>query len=287
MRCLLFFVWHWLSRLLHDPWLKVTHFGWVSSAAMACTLVLGLLSPACQAADKPSRPNIIFIMADDLGTAELGCYGQQKIKTPHIDQLAAEGIRFTNHYTSAPVCAPARCSLMTGKHGGHALVRDNFENHPDDYLFDDNFGGQYPLPKDTVTIATLLKQAGYATGAFGKWGLGGVGTSGDPLNLGFDRFFGYNCQRHAHNLYPTYLVDNRTQRFLPGNSRKRTGQTYAPQVIADEMLNFVRENKDRPFFVYYPTVIPHLARAGARGRSGSIQRPLGRNTLYRQVLPAS
>ncbi len=105
MRCLLFFVWHWLSRLLHDPWLKVTHFGWVSSAAMACTLVLGLLSPACQAADKPSRPNIIFIMADDLGAAELGCYGQQKIKTPHIDQLAAEGIRFTNHYTSAPVCA--------------------------------------------------------------------------------------------------------------------------------------------------------------------------------------
>jgi arylsulfatase len=206
-----------------------------------------------------SRPNIVLIMADDLGYAELGCYGQQKIKTPNIDAMAAEGMRFTQHYTSAPVCAPARCCLMTGRHAGHALVRDNAERHPPDYLFGDTFGGQYPLPADTVTMARVLQQAGYVTGAFGKWGLGGVGTSGDPLNQGFDRFFGYNCQRHAHNLYPTYLVDDRRQRMLSGNTAGVTGETYAPQQVADEMLAFVRAHRERPFFVYYPTVIPHLA----------------------------
>ena len=202
-------------------------------------------------------PNIVLIMADDLGYAELGCYGQKKIRTPNLDRLASQGMRFTQHYTSAPVCAPARCSLMTGKHGGHALVRDNFEVRPS--AFGDAFGGQYPLPKGTVTIASMLKRKGYATGAFGKWGLGGVGTSGDPLNQGFDRFFGFNCQRHAHNLFPRYLVDDRKQRFLEGNTRGVTGRQYGPRVIADEMLRFVRENKDRPFFLYYPTVLPHLA----------------------------
>ena len=231
-------------------------------------VILPLVCAACQWPQAPligaepgdvSRPNIVLIMADDLGYAELGCYGQQKIKTPHIDAMAAEGIRFTQHYTSAPVCAPARCCLMTGRHAGHALVRDNAERHPADYLFGDTFGGQYPLPAGTVTMASLLKQAGYVTGAFGKWGLGGVGTSGDPLNQGFDRFFGYNCQRHAHNLYPTYLVDDRRQRMLPGNTAGVTGETYAPQQVADEMLAFVRANRERPFFVYYPTVIPHLA----------------------------
>ncbi len=205
------------------------------------------------------RPNIIFVMADDLGYAELGCYGQKKIKTPCLDQMAAEGMRFTQHYTSCPVCAPARCSLMTGKDGGHAFIRNNYEVHPAEYLFKDSFGGQYPLPAGTVTIATILHKAGYVTGAFGKWGLGAPGTTGDPLKQGFDRFFGYNCQRHAHNLYPRYLVDNDSQRFLEGNTRGLTGKHYGPQVIADEMLKFIRENKDRPFFVYYPTVLPHLA----------------------------
>jgi arylsulfatase A len=159
--------------------------------------------PTMVGADTHPRrvPNIVLILADDLGYAELGCYGQQKIQTPHIDAMAAEGMRFTQYYTGAPVCAPARCSLMTGRHAGHALVRDNAERRPPDYLFDDSFGGQYPLPAGTVTIASLLKQSGYVTGAFGKWGLGGVGTCGDPLAQGFDRFFGYNCQRHAHNLY--------------------------------------------------------------------------------------
>ena len=198
-------------------------------------------------------------MADDLGYGELGCYGQKKIKTPNLDRLAAGGMRFTQHYTGAPVCAPARCSLMTGKHGGHALVRTNFERHPPEYPFGDSFGGQYPLPTGTVTIASMLKRAGYATGAFGKWGLGGVGTTGDPLNQGFDRFFGFNCQRHAHNLFPRYLVDDDKKLVLDGNTRGLTGKRYGPGEVADQMLRFVRRNKDRPFFLYYPTVLPHLA----------------------------
>ena len=201
-----------------------------------------------------TKPNIVFIMCDDLGYQEVGCYGQTKIKTPNIDRFAAEGMKFTDYYTGSAVCAPARCVLMTGKHGGHAYIRDNGEvgNW-------DSFNGQTPLPEGTETIASVLKQQGYATAVFGKWGLGGVNSSGDPLNLGFDRFFGYNCQRHAHNLYPKYLIDNKERRFLEGNTRDLTGVDYAPRVIADEMLNFIRQNKDQPFFVYYPTVLPHLA----------------------------
>ncbi len=200
------------------------------------------------------KPNIIFIMADDLGYQELGCYGQQKIKTPHIDRLAVEGMRFRQYYTGSAVCAPARCNLMTGKHGGHAYVRNNSEIGSWD-----SFRGQLPLPAETVTVAGLLKEQGYVTGAFGKWGLGEVGSTGDPLKQGFDRFVGYNCQRHAHNLYPKYLVNDRDKITLEGNTRGLTGKHYAPQVIADEMLKFIRENKEKPFFVYYPTVIPHLA----------------------------
>ena len=204
-----------------------------------------------------ANPNIVLMMADDLGWKELGCYGQEKIKTPNLDRLASQGMRFTDFHAGAAVCAPDRCTLMTGKHGGHGVVRDNFEVKPS--KFGDSFGGQYPLPDGTVTLANMLKSAGYATGAFGKWGLGGVGTSGDPLNQGFDRFFGYNCQRHAHNLYPSYLVDDERRQFLEGNTSGLTGRHFAPQVIADEMLKFVQINKDQPFFCYYPTVLPHLA----------------------------
>ncbi len=200
------------------------------------------------------RPNIIFIMADDLGYAELGCYGQKKIETPHIDRLAAEGMRFTDYYSGSAVCAPSRCCLMTGLHGGHAYIRSNSEVGGWD-----SFRGQLPIPAETVTIAEALQEQGYVTGAFGKWGLGEVGSTGDPLSQGFDRFFGYNCQRHAHNLYPQYLIRDRQQVTLEGNTRGLTGERYAPQAIADELLAFIRRNKDRPFFAYYPTVIPHLA----------------------------
>lgn len=213
-----------------------------------------LIAVSAREARAGDRPNIIFIMADDLGYAELGSYGQKKIRTPHLDQMAREGMRFTQHYTGAPVCAPARCSLMTGKHGGHAYVRDNFEVGAWE-----THRGQMPLKSEETTIAEALKKRGYATGAFGKWGLGEVGSSGDPLKQGFDRFFGYNCQRHAHNLYPRYLVDDSGRRVLEGNDRGLTGATYGPQVIADEALKFIREHKNEPFFVYYPTVIPHLA----------------------------
>ena len=142
------------------------------------------------------NPNVIYVMADDLGYAELGSYGQKKIKTPRLDQLAADGMRFTRNYSGNAVCAPSRCVLMTGKHPGHAFIRNNGEVKPE---------GQRPIPKGEITIAELLKKKGYATGAFGKWGLGGPGSEGDPVNQGFDRFFGYNCQRHAHSYYPNYL----------------------------------------------------------------------------------
>jgi len=202
-----------------------------------------------------TKPNIVFIMADDLGWQELGCYGQTKILTPHIDAIAKEGLRFTQYYSGSPVCGPARCNLLTGKHGGHAITRDNFEvKNPGP----DRFGGQHPLPAEIRTIAEALKAKGYATGCFGKWGLGPQGSSGDPLKQGFDRFYGYNCQRNAHNLYPKYLEDDDDIHELEGNPRGRTGKQYAPQLIADRMLEFVKQHKDEPFFLYYPTVIPHL-----------------------------
>jgi len=229
------------SRMRRRDFLKVTALAALGGKALA-------------AGSRAKKPNIIFIMADDLGYAELGCYGQQKIETPHIDRLAREGMRFTDYYTGSAVCAPARCTLMTGLHGGHAYVRSNMEVGGWE-----TFKGQLPLPAETVTVAELLKAQGYATGAFGKWGLGAVGSTGDPLNQGFDRFFGYNCQRHAHNLYPRFLISDREEMPLAGNTRGLTGQSYAPQAIADELLKFIRAHKDKPFFAYYPTVIPHLA----------------------------
>ena len=241
-----------------NPPKRAARFSWGHSGLSAWFIPLAVVFLALPStfvwADQRRPPNIVLIMADDLGYAELGCYGQQKIATPHLDQMAAEGMRFTQHYTSAPVCAPARCSLMTGKHGGHAFVRDNFEVGAWD-----SYRGQMPLPAQEQTIAEVLKQKGYATGAFGKWGLGEVGSTGDPLKQGFDRFVGYNCQRHAHNLFPKFLVEDQGKRELVGNTRGLTGKQYGPQVIADAMLEFVRENRRQQFFVYYPTVIPHLA----------------------------
>lgn len=212
-------------------------------------------SPLVIGKDTSPLPNIILIMADDLGWKELGCYGQERIKTPHIDQLAEEGMKFTQFYAGSAVCAPSRCNLMTGMHGGHAYIRNNKEVRNKKK---DRFGGQAPLPASTPTIAKTLKKAGYVTGCFGKWGLGGQGTTGDPLRQGFDKFFGYNCQRNAHNLYPLYLEDDNRIHELKGNLRGQTGKHYAPALIADRVMNFVRQNKDRPFFLYYPTVIPHL-----------------------------
>ncbi len=218
-------------------------------------LLASVVTLPASALHADQKPNIILIMADDLGWKELGCYGQKKIKTPHIDLLAAEGMRFTQFYSGSAVCAPSRCNLMTGMHGGHAYIRDNGEiksNIPD------RFGGQTPMLDTVPSIARTLQKRGYTTGCFGKWGLGGQRTTGDPLNQGFDSFYGYNCQRNAHNLYPKYLEDNNAIHELKRNTRSRNGKQYAPQLIADRLMGFIRENKDKPFFIYYPTVLPHL-----------------------------
>lgn len=193
------------------------------------------------------KPNIIYILADDLGYGDLGCYGQQRIKTPNLDRMASQGMLFTQHYSGCAVCAPSRSALMTGQHTGHTFVRGNKEVQPE---------GQVPLAASVVTVAEVLKEAGYATGAFGKWGLGMADTDGSPNKQGFDKFFGYLCQRYAHRYYPEYLWDNDQKFMLDGNDWN-SKKTYAPDVIQERALNFIRENKEKPFFAYIPVVLPH------------------------------
>lgn len=195
------------------------------------------------------RPNVILIVADDLGWAELGCYGQKKIQTPCLDRMAREGMRFTQFYSGSPVCAPSRCCLMTGKHGGHAWVRNNMAVKPE---------GQASVPPSEVMFPELLKKEGYATGAMGKWGLGPPGSESDPIKRGFDLFFGYNCQAHAHSHYPVYLWRNDKHVKLPENDLK-TGKTHSHSLFEKEALAFVDANKDKPFFLYLPFTIPHVA----------------------------
>ena len=199
------------------------------------------------------KPNIIFIMADDLGYGDLGCYGQEKILTPNIDKMAREGMRFTDFYAGNAVCAPSRYSLMTGKHPGHAAVRGNFE------IGDwDSFLGQLPIPENETTIFEVVKQAGYTTAAYGKWGLGRAESSGAPDKNGVDDFFGYNCQRQAHSYYPRYLEGNRGEKiWLEGNNRQEGGKQYAHDLITGKALDFIRANAASPFFLYLPYTLPH------------------------------
>lgn len=194
-----------------------------------------------------TKPNVIYIIADDLGYGDLSSYGQTKFATPNIDAIAKKGMIFKQHYSAAPVCAPARGALMTGYHVGHGAVRGNSEVKPE---------GQQPMPADTFTLAHLFKQAGYATGAFGKWGLGAPGSASEPLKMGFDRFYGYNCQRQAHHYYPYFLWNDNQREMLWGNFGMET-QEYAPDLIQEQALKFVEANKDRPFFLFYPLVQPH------------------------------
>ncbi|MBT7131240.1 MAG: arylsulfatase [Planctomycetes bacterium] len=234
----------------------------------------GLNAPVPEEIEAPP-PNIILILADDLGYRELGCYGQEKIKTPNIDQLAADGMKFTQHYSGAPVCASSRCVLLTGLHCGHSLVRNNWENGG---WGEDEPEGQYPLPGGTITMARMLQDTGYATGVFGKWGLGGPGTSGAPEHQGFNTSVTVLCQRKAHNFYPTHLWKNGEKMLLDGNKwfkahqkidkplpededyyDRYLGQTYSPDVFLDEALDFIDENSKKPFFLYYPSPIPHVA----------------------------
>jgi len=193
------------------------------------------------------KPNIIFILADDLAQGDLGCYGQQKIKTPNLDALAAQGTRFTQAYSGTTVCAPSRTSLMTGLDMGHSPVRANRE------IIKGN--GQMPLPEKTLTVAELLKQQGYATACMGKWGMGMFDTPGSPLKKGFDRFYGYNCQRHAHSYFPPYLYENDKRFELPENLEGK--KTYADKLIQKDVLSWVGQQKDKPFFLFYATTLPH------------------------------
>jgi arylsulfatase A-like enzyme len=197
--------------------------------------------------DKQQKPNIVFILADDLGYGDLSCYGQQHFQTPNLDKMAAGGMRFTQHYSGTTVCAPSRSSLMTGQHTGHTPIRGNKEWKPE---------GQWPMKAEAITVAEILKQAGYVTGAFGKWGLGFVGTEGDPNQQGFVEFYGYNCQRLAHNYYPGHLWDNSKKVEIPENSGEKSG-VYAPELIHLRALQFIERNKDKPFFLFYPNIIPH------------------------------
>ncbi len=201
------------------------------------------LAAASLTAQAPAarKPNIVFILADDLGYGDLGCFGQKLIQTPHVDRLASEGIRFTSAYSGSTVCAPSRCALMTGKHTGHGRIRGNTKSDL--------------LPED-VTVAKLLKSAGYATGIFGKWGLGTAGHSGIPNRQGFDEWFGYLDQLHAHTYYPTHVWENEREHFLTGNFGIKR-HDYTPDLFLERALGFLDRHKDHPFFLYYPSTIPH------------------------------
>ena len=235
--------------------LRAVGFGAATIALSGCTQSLGKISSKAN----KRYPNIVFILADDLGYADLGCYGQKKIRTPNIDKLASQGMKFTQHYSGNPVCAPSRCALMTGKHTGHAQIRSNKQvGGKEGWELGSTIGGQWPLEANTVTVAKILKDAGYTTGAFGKWGLGRVGTTGDPNKQGFDHFFGYICQRQAHTYYPNHLWRDGQIQWLEANKDGKQ-QVYSHDLIADKALQFIRSHSDRPFFLYVPFTIVHVA----------------------------
>ena len=247
-------------------------------------LIVGLSFIGCQKEEVNKKPNIIYILADDLGYGELGVYGQEKILTPNIDALAKEGMLFTQHYSGAPVCAPSRYMLMTGKHAGHARIRGNDEwaERGDVWNFekavnDPNLEGQRPILNTTETLGDVMQKAGYKTAIVGKWGLGAPLTEGIPNNSGFDFFYGYNCQRQAHQLYPKHLWKNKEKVWLNNdlispNTKLDDGadtnllasyqkfeqQDYAPAMMQAEVLHFIEENKNHPFFMYYASPLPHL-----------------------------
>jgi len=233
----------------------------MTGLAAASTAVSSLL-PSCAGTEQivdssalkinltADQPNIIFILADDLGYGDLGCYGQQKIATPNLDKMSAEGMRFTDHYAGSTVCAPSRCALMTGQHTGHCLIRGN---------------AQVPLRPSDFTVAELLKQAGYATGIIGKWGLGEADSTGIPNKQGFDYWFGYLNQRHAHNYYPDYLWRNQqkvpfknvVEPVNPPGGVATERVEYSHDLFTEEALTFVERNKDKHFFLYLAYTIPH------------------------------
>ena len=249
---------------------------------------LALLAPLSSFAEESGankkKPNIIYILADDLGISELGCYGQQLIETPNIDRLSQEGMTFSNHYSGTAVSAPSRCVLFTGLHTGHAYIRGNDEmasrgdvwNHKA-VLADSTLEGQRPVPAETVMIPAVMKQAGYTTACIGKWGLGYPGSASTPNKMGFDFFYGYNCQREAHTYYPPFLYRNEHREYLNNplvvphtkldkgadpyeekSYAKYTLNEYAPDLMYKEILNFIDLTKDNPFVLFWTTPLPHV-----------------------------
>jgi arylsulfatase A len=204
-----------------------------------------LLLTACKK-QRTEDPNIVFIIADDLGYGDLSCYGQTHFTTPNIDQIAKEGIKFTQHYAGSTVCAPSRSVLLTGLHSGHTPIRGNGNVKPE---------GQIPIPQQAITISQLLKDKNYATGAFGKWGLGFINNAGSPLKHGFDKFYGYYCQSLAHRYYPEYIWDNENKIELKNKGKQKI--EYAPDLIHSEALKFIESNKNNKFFLFLPYTLPH------------------------------
>jgi len=204
---------------------------------------LGMMAASQMVRAQPSKPNIVVMLADDLGYGDLGCYGQRRIRTPNLDAMAARGVRFTQAYAGSTVCAPSRCCLMTGFHNGHGRIRDNIPHG----IF---------LQPDDVTVAEVLKQAGYRTGAFGKWSLGNPGSWGHPNIQGFDEFFGYLDQDHAHNYYPEFLWENDHEVLQQGN-RANARSMYSPNLILERVTAFIESNRSRPFFAYWTPTLPH------------------------------
>jgi arylsulfatase A len=206
------------------------------------TLLAGVVSSFAK------KPNFIFVLSDDIAQGDLGSYGQKLIQTPRLDQMVAEGTRYLQAYCGTSVCAPSRSSFFTGLHTGHCPVRGNYEVPSE---------GQLPLPDDVVTIAEVAKTADYATATFGKWGMGYFDTSGSPFKQGMDHFFGYNCQRHAHSYFPTYLYDDAQPFILPGNNGQTVGETYAQELIQHDMIQWVRSHAEDPFLLFYAITLPH------------------------------
>jgi len=227
------------------------HFIQTAAALLGVPAIRAIATDETDRAEE--RPNIIYIMADDLGYADLGCYGQKRIKTPNIDRLAAEGTRFTQCYTGASVCAPSRCVLMTGLHTGHATIRGN---HGQNAPRHDGEANRVPLRADETTVATLLKRAGYATGITGKWGLGEPGSTGLPNDHGFDEWLGYLNQNHAADYYTDYLWRNKERQSIEGNLNGRR-TVYSADLFSKFSLDFIRKNQANPFFLYVATTIPH------------------------------
>jgi len=251
------------------------HISGTVFVALAAGIISVCLLSACQPEQaQENRPNIIYILADDMGYADAGCYGQQIIKTPNLDRLAADGMKFTRHYAGSNVCAPSRCVLMTGLSTAHSQVRGNHQGKP---------FGQTPLAENTTTIATLLKSAGYATAMIGKWGLGVESNSGNPLKQGFDYYYGYLCQILAHNHCPEYLMENDEKVYLDNKviwddttswtkglgSYPIERNQFSQELFTSKALSFVEENKDKPFFLYMPSIIPHVNGEAPEGKWAS------------------